>query len=263
MFGESKNKSKIIPNRILLGDIVVFLNETVQAPGLSKAFRPNGYLNLFQVIKKDKHSSTLEIQSLRTGQINTTDIRKVRKIEVSEFISELQAENYFRNIPDFSKFTKPGIIKIEEPLFDCKDNIDSKKDQTNLTELKKIILQDEGQTTSDQMTPEAISEPQTESSGITKLQSNITKQYDHQNLVHHDVSNKTLPIIDDNVMTDQVIDLVPIKSYGDKIPKIKPSLESHKKSKPKLIPLSGKEKKKDAQLPDENRTLELRTRQVR
>ena len=259
---KNKNKSKIIPNRILLGDIVVFLNETVQAPGLSKAFRPNGYLNLFQVIKKDKHSSTLEIQSLRTGQINTTDIRKVRKIEVSEFISELQAENYFRNIPDFSKFTKPGIIKIEEPLFDCKDNIDSKKDQTNLTELKKIILQDEGQTTSDQMTPEAISEPQAESSGITNFKSKITNQYDPQILVHHDVSNKTLPIIDENVITDQLIDLIPIKSYGDEIPKMKPSLESHKKSKPKLIPLSGK-KKKDAQLPDGNRTLNLRTRQVR
>ena len=74
-----KNKNKIIPTRILLGDIVVFLNGTLQAPGLTKVFRPNGYLNLFQVIRKDKQSSTLEIQSLRTGQVHTTDMRKVRK----------------------------------------------------------------------------------------------------------------------------------------------------------------------------------------
>ena len=187
----------------------------------------------------------------------------MRKIEVSEFISELQAESYFRNIPDFSKFTKPGIIKIEEPLFNCKEIIASKKDETNLTELKKVILQDEGQTTSDQMIPEAISEPQTESSGITKLQNNKTKKYDHQKLDHHDNSHKTLPIIDGNVLTDQLINLVPIESYGDRIPITKPSLESHKKSNSKLIPLSGKEKKKDAQLPDENWTLKLRTRQVR
>ena len=118
----------------------MFLNGTVQAPGLTKVFHPNGYLNLFQVIRKDKQSSTLEIQSLRTGQVHTTDMRKVRKIEFNEFMSKLQAGSYFRNIPDFSKFTKPGIINTDEPLFECEEIKDNKDNKTDMTVIKKIIL---------------------------------------------------------------------------------------------------------------------------
>ena len=91
---------------------------------------------------------------------------------------------------------------------------------------------------------------------------NLTHEY--QGLGPFDKSYKSMSdIIDGKILKDQTINLIPIDSNRERIPVPIPSLESHKKSKPKLIPLSGKEKKKDAHLPDENRTLELRTRQVR
>ena len=91
-------------------------------------------------IDKNKNKSTLEIQSLRTGQVHTTDMRKVRKIEFNEFMSKLQAGSYFRNIPDFSKFTKPGIINTDEPLFECEEIKDNKDNKTDMTVIKNIII---------------------------------------------------------------------------------------------------------------------------
>ena len=67
-------------------------------------------------------------------------MRKVRKIEFNEFMSKLQAGSYFRNIPDFSKFTKPGIINTDEPLFECEEIKDNKDNKTDMTVIKKIIL---------------------------------------------------------------------------------------------------------------------------
>ena len=138
------NKPKTPNDKISTGDICIFLDETVQAPGLLKVFRPNGYLSLFQVIKKNKLASTLEIQSLRTGQIHSTDLRKIRKLNINEFISELSAQKYFRNLPDFSKFTKKGDLETDSPLFDC-DYVEPLKTENfpdipfNLQKLKSEI----------------------------------------------------------------------------------------------------------------------------
>ena len=85
---KNKNKSKIKHVRISAGDIVVFLNETVQPAGVSSAFKPNGYLNIFQVLRKFKPSSTIEIINLHTGALHTTDLKKVRKIQINEFVSD-------------------------------------------------------------------------------------------------------------------------------------------------------------------------------
>ena len=135
---KNKNKSKIKHIRISAGDIVVFLNETTQPTGVSSAFQPNGYLNIFQVLRKFKPSSTIEILNLRTGTIHTTDLKKVRKIQINEFVSELTADQYFRNLPDFSKFSKPGILEINEPLLDSNP---LKTKRTNLSILDKEITE--------------------------------------------------------------------------------------------------------------------------
>ena len=145
-YEKNKNKSKIIPHRFVVGDIVVFLNDQVPTIGTSKFIRANGHLALFQVIKKHKESSNVEIQNLRTGKIVFTDSRKIRKIIINEFISELTAYKYFKNLPDFSKFAKSSTLESEDPLFELSEEPIPEPDSkdTNLTELaKKMNFPDE------------------------------------------------------------------------------------------------------------------------
>ena len=72
--------------------------------------------------------------------LNHTDIRKVRKIQLNEFISELTAYRYFKNIPDFSKFTKAGKLQSDSPMFDLEEVQVDTKDETNLTSLAEEMI---------------------------------------------------------------------------------------------------------------------------
>ena len=47
------------------------------------------------------------------------DMKKIHKIQINKFVSEMSSDQYFRNIPDFSKFTKPGTLETDNPLLDC------------------------------------------------------------------------------------------------------------------------------------------------
>ena len=111
-----KTKNKPAPDRIVVGDLVIFVNDQTPVIGTSKFIRANGHLALFQVIRKHKPSTNVEIQNLRTGKIIHTDIRKIRKIQINEFISELTAYRYFENLPDFSKFAKTGKLQSDSPF---------------------------------------------------------------------------------------------------------------------------------------------------
>ena len=50
----------------------------------------------------------------------------------------MTADQYFRNIPDFSKFTKPGILEIDKVLLDSSPIMNKK---TNLSILNKEIIE--------------------------------------------------------------------------------------------------------------------------
>ena len=68
------------------------------------------------------------------------DMKKIREIQFNEFVSEMSSDQYFRNIPDFSKFTKPGTLEIDKPLLDCdiiSGTLMNKK--TNISILNKEI----------------------------------------------------------------------------------------------------------------------------
>ena len=88
-----------------------------------------------------------------------------------------------------------------------------------MTELKKLILQEEEQNSSDHIIPVSISESQPKTSGITKLPHDLSKVHRYQGLSHLDKSNNAMPnIIDGKVLTDQAINLIPTDSYREKIP---------------------------------------------
>ena len=78
--------------------------------------------------------------------------------------------------------------------------------------------------------PLTISESQPKTPDIT----NLTHEY--QGLGPFDKSYKSMSnIIDGKILKDQTINLIPIDSNRERIPVPIPSLESHKKSKSKLI----------------------------
>ena len=72
------------------------------------------------------------------------DMKKIRKIQINEFVSEMSSDQYFRNIPDFSKFTKPGTLETDNPLLDC-DIISGPlmNKKTNISILNKEIISPE------------------------------------------------------------------------------------------------------------------------
>jgi len=73
------SKLNIKQETIHTGDIVLFLDNTNPAAGVSKQLSPKLYLDLFQVLGKASKSKNLEIMSLRTGSIHTVHKSQIRK----------------------------------------------------------------------------------------------------------------------------------------------------------------------------------------
>jgi len=121
-----KSEFNLKPETIHTGDIVLFIDNTNPALGVTKQLSPKTYLELFQVLQKASKSKNYEIISLRTGLIHTVHKTQIRKIKINEFISEWKAENYIKKIVNLARFTKPGTNNWNDPLFNFEDHENTK-----------------------------------------------------------------------------------------------------------------------------------------
>jgi len=77
-------------------------------------------LELFQVLKKNRHAKTIEIISLKTGQKRISNKNLIRKIFVNDFISQDDAEECIRIM--LKKLIKPDNINFNREMYVCNSN---------------------------------------------------------------------------------------------------------------------------------------------
>ena len=138
-----KSKLNLRQDTIHTGDMVLFIDNTNPAIGVSKQLSPKLYLELFQVLNKASKSKNYEIISLRTGLKHTVHKSQIRKININEFISEWKAENYIKKIVNLARFTKPASENNwNKPLFNFEDITETTpivEIDPNLTGIQKNI----------------------------------------------------------------------------------------------------------------------------
>ena len=112
---KSKKAKKL--KTIHTGDIVFIEN-----PGINTSKEQTTLLKLelFQVLRKNRHAKTIEIISLKTGQKCISNKNLIRKIFVNDFISQDDAEECIRII--LKKFINPDNINFNKEMYECNSN---------------------------------------------------------------------------------------------------------------------------------------------
>ena len=93
------------------GDIVFIENPGINT---SKERTTLLKLELFQVLRKNRHAKTIEIISLKTGQKCISNKNLIQKIFVNDFISQDDAEECIRLI--LKKLIKPDNINFHREM---------------------------------------------------------------------------------------------------------------------------------------------------
>ena len=112
---KSKKAKKL--KTIHTGDIVFIENPGINT---SKERTTLLKLELFQVLRKNRHAKTIEIISLKTGQKCISNKNLIRKIFVNDFISQDDAEECIRII--LKKFINPDNINFNKEMYECNSN---------------------------------------------------------------------------------------------------------------------------------------------
>ena len=106
---KSKKTKKL--KTIHTGDIVFIENPGINT---SKERTTLLKLELFQVLRKNRHAKTIEIISLKTGQKCISNKNLIQKIFVNDFISQDDAEECIRLI--LKKLIKPDNINFHREM---------------------------------------------------------------------------------------------------------------------------------------------------
>ena len=112
---KSKKNKKL--KTIHTGDIVFMENPEINT---SKGRTTLLKLELFQVLRKNRHAKTIEIISLKTGQKCMSNKNLIRKIFVNDFISQDNAEECIRII--LEKLVEPENINFNREMYECNSN---------------------------------------------------------------------------------------------------------------------------------------------